>query len=308
MGEGSGRDARAVTTRPAPDYLIWRYLRGGCFTLAYEAARISGLPLMGLRDETGAVHHAFVADPETGEAWDIRGRCPVSRISAGCAMKTSEITPLPSEEVLSLLGHPDPYAQDTAARAVRAHLLADGLPVRPDLRVPLPEAGATGEPDAATAKLYTWGACHLFAIAAVDMFAAEAIPLGFRVVTDLEEPFWTSETDPDDKVPAVVHVYAVLRGPQGEVAVDVYGVRPLTEALAECAKRFGTRRPGFEDFPDLEALRDLIEDEDDPDGADRRPLWPIRTEEVEGARKAAARIFGFDPSPAPGVGPEDPAF
>lgn len=298
-----------MTPRHAPDHLIRRYLRGGCFALAREAARISGLPLMGLRDAAGAVHHAFVADPDTGEAWDIRGRLPISRISEGSAAGSPQIAPLSSEELLSLLGAPDPYAQDAAARAVRAHLQPAGLPVRSELGVPLPYAGTAIEPPTAKAEFYTWGACHLFAIAALDLFAAEATPLGFRVVTDPEEPFWTSETDPDDEIASVVHVYAVLRGPQGEVAVDVYGARPLNEAVAECAERFGTAAPGFEDYPDLDALRDLIEQEDDPDGADRCPLWPISAADVENARTDARLIFEPDPRPSePEIGIDSPSL
>ena len=289
-----------MTPRPAPDHLVRRYLRGGCFALAHEAARLSGLPLMGLRDRAGAVHHAFVAD--AGEAWDIRGKIPISRIGEGSAVKRPEITPLPFEELLSILGPPDPYMQDAAAHAVRAHLLPAGLPVRPDLRVPPPHARTVFDPPPATAELYTWGACHLFAIAALDLLSIEATPLGFRVVTDLDETFWGSETDPDDEVPAVVHVYAVLRGPQGEVTVDVFGTRPLAEAVAECAERFGTRAPGFEDYPDLDALRDLIEQEDDPDRAERCPLWPISTAEIEDARTAAARLLTNAPGPS---GPQD---
>ena len=296
MGGGGGPLAGAVTR--APDHLLRRYLRGGCFALAHEAARISGLPLMGLRDTDGAVHHAFVADPGTGTSWDIRGALPIARVGDGSAVTTPRITELDEADLLDLLGDPCPYALGAAAAAVRAHLVPAGLPVRPELRVPL-GAFRPFSPDPGTAELYTSGGCHLFAIAALDLLSAGATPLGFRVITDPEEPFWESGTDPDDQVPAVVHVYAVLRGPDGEVAVDVLGVRPLAEAVRDCAARFGVRAPGYEDYPNLEGLRDLIEEEGDPDGAERRPLWPISQEGVEGARTAAARLLRAGPSPDP---------
>lgn len=297
MGGGDGPLAGAVTR--APDHLLRRYLRGGCFALAREAARISGLPLMGLRDAEGAVHHAFVADPGTGIAWDIRGALPIGSVGAGSAVTTPRITGLEEGELLNLLGDPCPYALGAAAAAVRAHMIPAGLPVRPELRVPLGAVRAF-EPDPDMAELYTRGGCHLFAIAALDLLSAQATPLGFRVITDPEKPFWESDTDPDDQVPSVVHVYAVLNGPDGEVAVDVHGVRPLTEAVADSTDRFGVRAPGYEDYPDLEGLRDLIEEEGDPESAERRPLWPISVEGVEGARSAALLLFSPEQrGPAP---------
>lgn len=280
----------------APDHLLRKYLRGGCFALAHEAHRLSGLPIMALRDAAGNPHHAFVAEGDA--AWDIRGRLPLAAVAQGCAVPDSQISPLPLEELRALAGD-DAYALDAAARAVRAWLVPDGFPA---LQGPAPDLiGGKKAPGPCPdlAERYTRGECHLFAIAALDLLAAEATPLGFRVVTDPEEPFWTSETDPDDEIASVVHVYAVLRGPQGEVAVDVYGVRPLTEAVAECAERFGTRAPGFEDYPDLEALRDLIEDEDDPDGADRRPLWPISMTQVEEARRDVLTVLAPAGAPQP---------
>ena len=293
---GGGYIPRALTGPFVPDNLMRRYLRGGCFALAHEAARISGLPLMALRDGQGEVHHVFVADPETGTAWDIRGRVPIDRIGEGSAVTRGRVTPLPEQELLDLMGEQDPFALDAAARAARDWLVPYGLPLRPGQPVPLPGGLDADRAGPENLDLYTTGGCHLFATGALDLFAATAAPLGFRVVTDPDEPFWISDTDPDDEVPAVVHVYAVLRGPDGEVAIDVFGARPLEEAVAECAERFGVRSPGYEDYPDLEALRCLIEEEADPSSADRRPLWPIDLEGIMEARRRAADIFGPHPT------------
>lgn len=288
-----------MTGAGAPEHLIRRYLRGGCYALAHEAARISGLPLMGLRDASGALHHAFVADPEAGTAWDVRGRMPIISVGEGSAVTAPRITPLDASELLDLLGDACPYALDAAARTVRTYLVPAGLPVREDLRIDLSTNAEAPGPDAGTRELYLRGGCHLFAIAALDLLSTGAVPLGFRVVTDPQEPFWESDTDPDDQVPAVVHVYAVLRGPEGEVAVDVLGARPLERAVRECAELFGVPAPDFEDYPDLEGLRDLIEEEGDPETADRRPLWPISAAEIAAARGVAARLFR-DGVPIPG--------
>jgi hypothetical protein len=277
----------------APDHQIRKYLRGGCFALAYEAHRISGLPLMALRDSAGDPHHAFVADG--AQAWDIRGRLPLSAVAQGCAISDPQISPLPLEELRTLIDDA-PYALDAAARAVRTWLVPDGLQICQDPRIQLPVDLDADRAGPESLDLYTTGGCHLFAIAALDLFAATADPLGFRVVTDPEEPFWISETDPDDQIPAVVHVYAVLRGPEGEIALDVFGARPLEAAVAECAERFGVRSPGYEGYPDLEALRDLIEEEADRSSADRRPLWPIDLDGIMEARRRGAEIFGAHPA------------
>lgn len=289
----------------APEHLIRRYLRGGCYALAHEAARISGLPLMGLRDAGGAVHHAFVADPGSGEAWDIRGRMPVASVGDGSAVADPRITPLDASELLDLLGDACPYTLDAAARTVRTYLVPAGLPVRDDLRIALSTNPEAPGPDAGTREFYMRGGCHLFAIAALDLLSTDAVPLGYRVVTDPEEPFWVNEEDPDDQIPAVIHVYAVLRGSEGEVAIDVLGARPLEKAVAECAERFGIECPDFEDYRDLEGLRDLIEEEADPDMADRRPLWPISAEEIRTARETITTLFR-DGIPDPGTGAAPP--
>jgi hypothetical protein len=293
----------------APDHLLRKYLRGGCFALAHEAHRLSGLPVMALRDAAGDPHHAFVADGDT--AWDIRGRIPLAAVAQGCAIPDPQISPLPLEELRALAGD-DPYALDAAARAVRDWLVPDGFPALPG---PVPDLTGGAEapgPCPDLAEQYTRGECHLFAVAALDALAGAAEPLGFRVITDPEEPFWVSDTDPDDQVDAVVHVYAVLRGPDGDVAVDVFGQRPLDEAVSECAARFGVAHPSWEDYPDLEALRDLIEEEADPEKAERCPLWPISRDGIEEARRHIMVLFGSGvrwttgPDPDEGAGPAMP--
>ena len=48
-------------------------MRGGCYALALHLHEATGLPLMGLYDEVGTLHHAFVADFDQEVAYDARG-------------------------------------------------------------------------------------------------------------------------------------------------------------------------------------------------------------------------------------------
>jgi hypothetical protein len=57
-----------------------QYMRGSCFALALYLADRSDFTLFGLFDEAGAMHHAFVANPETGTAFDGRGRTSMSGV------------------------------------------------------------------------------------------------------------------------------------------------------------------------------------------------------------------------------------
>lgn len=47
-------------------------MRGGCYSLALYLHRRTGVPLMALADNSGMLHHVFIADG--GTAWDARGQ------------------------------------------------------------------------------------------------------------------------------------------------------------------------------------------------------------------------------------------
>lgn len=71
-----------------------RYMRGGCYALAAYLADRSDYALYGCFDDAGTMHHAFVADPETGQAYDGRGAVRLDsvtrlrgRLSAGQSVR-----------------------------------------------------------------------------------------------------------------------------------------------------------------------------------------------------------------------------
>ena len=58
-----------------------RYMRGGCYALAAYLADRSDYSLHGCFDPEGTLHHAFVADPATGQAYDGRGAVRIEGVT-----------------------------------------------------------------------------------------------------------------------------------------------------------------------------------------------------------------------------------
>lgn len=54
------------------------YMRGGCYQFALYLHEVTGLPLYGLVDDAGALHHAFVVRDHT--AIDARGEVPLDKV------------------------------------------------------------------------------------------------------------------------------------------------------------------------------------------------------------------------------------
>lgn len=57
-----------------------QYMRGSCYALAMYLHDRTDLALYGLFDTHGTMHHAFVADPQSGTAYDGRGRTSLSTV------------------------------------------------------------------------------------------------------------------------------------------------------------------------------------------------------------------------------------
>jgi hypothetical protein len=76
---------------------------------------------------------------------------------------------------------------------------------------------------------YTYGSCHVFAIASVRKHGGR-----YLIVEDSDEIWWESD---DGDQHAVIHVYAVHDTPDGLIARDIRGDRPLDQALDD-AKSF----------------------------------------------------------------------
>lgn len=128
----------------APDHIRNRYLRGGCFALAIELHRKTGLPLWGLMlDEE--LHHAFVADGDADLAIDIRGQMPIDAVSKGAryedGLEAREIT---EEKIMETVFSFDPEELREARRSINDYLrrLPPKRRVRKKADLDLPEPGA----------------------------------------------------------------------------------------------------------------------------------------------------------------------
>jgi hypothetical protein len=287
-----------VTASAAPEHLRRRYLRGGCFALAQEMHRLSGLPLFGLRDDEGGLHHAFAADPETGIGWDIRGSMPLDRIPEGSTVPKGVVRPITLEDLEAQVGSFDVEDLQAAAHAIRSWLLPAGFPlVASGVPSLLPDPAAPG-PDAARAELYSRGSCHVFALAALDALSDLGRPMGLRVVFDAEGVSWENPEDTDDRIHVVLHVYAVFDVEGRAIAIDVFGARPLEEAEAETSARFGAFDAFSEDHPDFSSMDHLVERCEDVETGVDRPLHGISLQDLAEARRDILEIFALG-VPAP---------
>lgn len=75
------------------------YMKGGCYQFALFLNSLTGLPLYGLVDESGALHHAFVVNGET--AIDARGESSLDSIAIYKGRKSAgvKIVPVDRSEV-----------------------------------------------------------------------------------------------------------------------------------------------------------------------------------------------------------------
>jgi len=75
------------------------YMKGGCYQFALFLCELGHLPLYGLVDESGALHHAFVVDGKT--AIDARGETSMDSIAIYKGRKSAgvKIVPVDKSEV-----------------------------------------------------------------------------------------------------------------------------------------------------------------------------------------------------------------
>ncbi len=92
-----------------PEHIKRRYMRGDCLAFALALQKHLKKPLWGLLNEKGEIHHVFLADPEQGIGYDVRGAISLSRISEG-ALTDYLMRPVSIEEVKKF------YAMPTRAK------------------------------------------------------------------------------------------------------------------------------------------------------------------------------------------------
>ena len=145
-------------------------------------------------------------------------------------------------------------------------------------------------------ELYSEGYCHVFALAVNEIFGGS-----FLLIEDYEHPFQQPDNEGDDGVPNIVHVYAVADLPEGPVAIDVFGKRPVDDAVAEAKARYDVEELDATLIANSDALHALISEYSDRDGQKQyidRPLDGYFPDDVTNAKTLilnAAPVPAADP-------------
>ena len=131
-------------------------------------------------------------------------------------------------------------------------------------------------------ELYLRGSCHVMATALHRAFG-----WSFLVVTDADELYWVDPTDPDNFIPAVVHVYATT--PDG-LAWDVLGSRPVDEVISELVERHpDVAHFATDEVATFEGLATYVDGMGQADVD--RPLHSIEDEDVAAALEIALQLY-----------------
>lgn len=157
-----------------------------------------------------------------------------------------------------------------------ARLAAPELPAHPK------------HPDLASeVEAYTYGGCHLLALA-IALHARPAKPdsaFSLLVVTDPTQPWWTDPLDADNRIDSVVHVFAL----DGEAVWDIHGQHPAEDAGPCCKRLFGTMITEVHMLEPTELALYI-----DTGSQAERPLASFHAEEIEEAWRVAERRLGLE--------------
>lgn len=151
-------------------------------------------------------------------------------------------------------------------------------------------------------SIYGCGACHIHAIAAARVHGGDR----FLVIEDHDEPVWQNDSDSDDYLPAVIHVYSLHGDGDTAIARDILGDRLASEAPDEADELF---RIGHMESQavSLEELLDMTQGRESPalieDGAEN-PLSEVFEDDVQIAMHLDSVTADIPPSHFPeGVTP-----
>lgn len=134
--------------------------------------------------------------------------------------------------------------------------------------------------------LYSQGSCHVFARAVCELFDVKR----FRLFEDqLDVAFDDGQNSP---VLSCVHVYAVVEVDGSDMAVDVFGVRPLRYAEQECVGRFAPGLLTFRDFWSIGQLEEEFRVEGGRPDEIARSLHPVDADMVDFAKPYALQALG----------------
>lgn len=150
---------------------------------------------------------------------------------------------------------------------------------------------------------YSEGLCHAFAIALHREFGWSLL-----VVTDDNETWWQCEDDPDNFIPAVVHVYAV---DHAGMAWDILGCRPEDSVSSEVSDRFGVMETSQDDCRGVGEMVVYVDGLSESDGIER-PLCEYSqgdlSRAIAVARGVLSGIPGFPVAPGSRKGVRGPGM
>ena len=102
------------------DYIS--FMSGDCSLLAGAVSELADLPMYGIFDEEGSMHHVFAYDKEADEAVDCRGRIPVADVMKNIRGENKTYREVSSEEIEETFGtYSDEewdYAEEAAAKII----------------------------------------------------------------------------------------------------------------------------------------------------------------------------------------------
>lgn len=133
---------------------------------------------------------------------------------------------------------------------------------------------------------YSQDFCHAFAMAAHEAFAGTH----FVIITNPDELAYEAE-DPEDSIPAVVHVYAIVEHEGRDWALDVYGMRPARSIMDEVVERYSAGIVAYDEVT-LGGLKHLIRDPQSSSPTQAfRSLAEVSDRVMAGARERVAEVF-----------------
>lgn len=135
---------------------------------------------------------------------------------------------------------------------------------------------------------FSQGSCHILAVA-----LHRHLDWPIVIALDYDEPFWQSDTDPDDFIPAVIHAYAL---DEDGLAWDILGARHEDSVSKQLNDLFDIGQLEIDILHREEALSMYVGYwGDDDDHLIERPLWDYDDQDIDRAWQLACDIFGHLP-------------
>jgi hypothetical protein len=133
---------------------------------------------------------------------------------------------------------------------------------------------------------YSQDFCHAFAIAAKEAHGGNR----FVVVTDPYDLAHEAE-NPEDNLPAVVHVYAIIEHEGREWALDVFGMRPATSIQNEVVERYAAGIVACDEVSEIELKQFIRNPRSSSPTQSYRSLAELTDRIMSAAREHATEVL-----------------